>query len=88
MCLAIPGKIISINDSVDDLFRTAKVDFDGIIKEVNLALVPEAQVGDYVMVHVGSAISVVDEAEAKRTLEILYQLGEIDEDTFGEETEN
>lgn len=85
MCLAIPGKIISINDSVDDLFRTAKVDFDGIIKEVNLALVPEAQVGDYVMVHVGSAISVVDEAEAKRTLEILYQLGEIDEDTFGED---
>jgi len=85
MCLAIPGKIISINNSVDDLFRTAKVDFDGIIKEVNLALVPEAQVGDYVMVHVGSAISVVDEAEAKRTLEILYQLGEIDEDTFGED---
>ena len=87
MCLAIPGKIISINDSMDDLFRTAKVDFDGIIKEVNLALVPEAQVGDYVMVHVGSAISVVDEAEAKRTLEILYQLGEIDEDTFGETKE-
>ena len=85
MCLAIPGKIISINDELDDLFRIGKVSFDGIIKEVNLVMVPEAKLGDYVMVHVGSAISVVDEEEARETMEVLRQLDEmcdleIDED--------
>ncbi len=85
MCLAIPGKIISINDGVDELLRIGKVSFDGIIKEVNLALVPDAKVGDYVLVHVGSAISVVDEEEANRTMSILRQLGEIDELHYGED---
>ncbi len=82
MCLAIPGKIISIDNQIDDLFRLAKVSFDGIIKQVNLAMVPEAQIGDYVLVHVGSAISVVDEEEAKFTMNILMnmdELGELDE---------
>lgn len=82
MCLAIPGKIISIDNKIDDLFRMAKVSFDGIIKQVNLAMVPEAQIGDYVLVHVGSAISVVDEEEAKLTMDILMnmdELGELDE---------
>jgi hydrogenase expression/formation protein HypC len=82
MCLAIPGKIISIDNQIDDLFRMAKVSFDGIIKQVNLAMVPEAQIGDYVLVHVGSAISVVDEDEAKITMNILMnmdELGELDE---------
>lgn len=79
MCLAIPGKILSINDELDDLFRIAKVTFNGIIKEVNLVMVPEAKVGDYVMVHVGSAISVVDEEEAKYTMDILQQMNELDE---------
>ncbi|MGE5356026.1 MAG: HypC/HybG/HupF family hydrogenase formation chaperone [Deltaproteobacteria bacterium] len=77
MCLAIPGKIISISNELDDLFRIGKVSFDGIIKEVNLVMVPEANIGDYVMVHVGSAISVVDEEEARETMEVLRQLDEI-----------
>jgi len=79
MCLAIPGKILSINDEFDDIFRTAKVSFNGIIKEVNLAMVPEAKTGDYVMVHVGSAISIVDEEEAKKTMEVLLKMDELTE---------
>ncbi len=79
MCLAIPGKIISINDEIDDLFRIAKVNFNGIVKEVNLAMVPEAKVGDYVMVHVGSAISIVDEEEAQYTMDILLKMDELTE---------
>ncbi len=79
MCLAIPGKIIKIDAQLDEVFRIAKVSFDGIIKDVNLAMVPEAKVGDYVLVHVGSAISIVDEEEAHRTMEILKQMGETDE---------
>jgi hydrogenase expression/formation protein HypC len=84
MCLAIPGKIISIDNQIDDLFRMAKVSFDGIIKQVNLAMVPEAQIGDYVLVHVGSAISVVDEDEAKITMNILMNMDELDELDEGE----
>jgi hydrogenase expression/formation protein HypC len=78
MCLAIPGKIISIENQVDEVFRFAKVSFDGIVKQVNLAMVPEAKIGDYVLVHVGSAISIVDEEEAKTTMEILYKMDELD----------
>ena len=92
MCLAIPGKIISIDNQIDDIFRIAKVSFDGIVKDVNLAMVPEAKVGDYVLVHVGSAISVVDEEEARATMDILYQMDEITELSYGnqppENTEN
>jgi hydrogenase expression/formation protein HypC len=84
MCLAIPGKIISIDNQIDDLFRMAKVSFDGIIKQVNLAMVPDAQIGDYVLVHVGSAISVVDEDEAKITMNILMNMDELDELDEGE----
>jgi len=79
MCLSIPGKLIEITDFSEEIFRSGKVSFDGVIKEVNLALVPEVKVGDYVMVHVGAAISIVDEEEAKKTFEILRQLGELDE---------
>jgi hydrogenase expression/formation protein HypC len=78
MCLAIPGKIISVENQVDEVFRFAKVSFDGIVKQVNLAMVPEAKIGDYVLVHVGSAISIVDEEEAKTTMEILYKMDELD----------
>jgi hydrogenase expression/formation protein HypC len=85
MCLAIPGKILSIDDSIDEIFRMAKVSFDGIIKEVNLAMVPEAKIGDYVLVHVGSAISVVDEAEAKATMDVLMKMDEMDDLQHGEE---
>ncbi len=79
MCLAIPGKLVEITGQLDETFRTGIVDFDGIRKEVNLTMVPQAQIGDYVLVHVGAAISVVDEKEARRTLELLRQLGEMDE---------
>ncbi|MCA1994374.1 MAG: HypC/HybG/HupF family hydrogenase formation chaperone [Coleofasciculus sp. S288] len=73
MCLAVPGKIISISGD-DSLMRSGKVSFGGVIKEVSLAYVPEAQVGDYVIVHVGFALSKVDEEAAKQTLADLQQM--------------
>jgi hydrogenase expression/formation protein HypC len=79
MCLSIPGKLIEITNELDETFRIGKVTFDGIIKEVSLTLVPEAKIGDYVMVHVGAAISVIDEDEAKKTFDILTQLGELND---------
>ncbi|MCB9283057.1 MAG: HypC/HybG/HupF family hydrogenase formation chaperone [Lewinellaceae bacterium] len=79
MCLAIPGQIISIDVELDETFRQAKVSFGGILKDVNLSMVPEARIGDYVLVHVGVALSVVDEEEAKTTFEYLKQIGEMDE---------
>ena len=77
MCLSIPGKLIEITGQLDETFRTGKVSFDGVIKDVSLTLVPEAKVNDYVMVHVGAAISVVNEEEAKKTFELLKQLNEL-----------
>ncbi|MBK9566292.1 MAG: HypC/HybG/HupF family hydrogenase formation chaperone [Saprospiraceae bacterium] len=79
MCLAIPGKIISMNPTVDDLLRTAKVSFSGILKDVNLSMTPEAKIGDYVLVHVGVAISIVDEQEANKIFSYLTEMGEVDE---------
>lgn len=78
MCLAIPGKILTIN-ALDDTFRTGKVSFGGIQKEVNLCMVPEVQVGDYVLVHVGVAIGKVDEEEAKKVFNYLKDMGEVEE---------
>lgn len=78
MCLAVPGQILTITGD-DPLQRCARVSFGGIIKEVNLACVPEATVGDYVLVHVGLAISTVDEDEAQRTLEYFREMGELGE---------
>jgi len=77
MCLAIPGKILSTTG--EDLQRTARVDFAGIVKEVNVAYVPDAKVGDYVIVHVGFAISKVDESEAMRVFEYLKEMDELAE---------
>ncbi len=79
MCLAIPGKITSVTGITGDdpLSRTGTVDFGGIQKDVNLAYVPEANVGDYVIVHVGFAISRVDESEANEVFEYLRQMGEL-----------
>ena len=77
MCLAIPGQIQSISTNQNGIFRTANVSFGGVKREVNLAAVPEAKVGDYVLVHVGMALSVIDEKEAQRTLEYFEQLDEI-----------
>ena len=73
MCLAVPGKIISISGD-DPLTKTGKVSFGGVLKEVNLAYVPEAEVGDYVIVHVGFALSIVDEEAAEQTLADLAAL--------------
>jgi hydrogenase expression/formation protein HypC len=78
MCLAVPGKIMSI-DSADPVFRTGKVSFGGIVKQINLAYVPEARIDDYVLVHVGFAISIVDEAEAQEVFEYLRQIGDLQE---------
>jgi len=78
MCLAIPGRIISVNGA-DALARTGTVDFGGIQKEVSLAFVPEALVGDYVIVHVGFALSKVDESEANTVFDYLRQIGELQE---------
>ena len=77
MCLSIPGKLIEITAQLDETFRNGRVSFDGVVKEVSLTLVPEAKVNDYVMVHVGAAISIVDEEEAKKTFDILKQLDEL-----------
>jgi hydrogenase expression/formation protein HypC len=73
MCLAVPGKILSLSGD-DPLLRMAKVSFGGVVKDVSLAYVPEADVGDYVIVHVGFALNKVDEAEALETLALLDQL--------------
>jgi len=80
MCLAVPGRVVEIMDEGDIAFRRAKVDFGGIRKEINLAYTPEAAVGKYVLVHVGFAISVIDEAEAQRVFEYLRELGALKEE--------
>lgn len=88
MCLAIPGQIKAIPDSFDETFRVAKVSFGGITKDVNLSMLPEAKVGDYVLVHVGLAIGIVDEEEARKTFSYLKQVGELEElneDLLGDE---
>jgi len=79
MCLAIPGKILSIANTEEGVMRTAKVLFGGISKETNIELVPEAKEGDYVLVHVGVALTIVDEEEAQKTLKFLEGSGEMDE---------
>ena len=79
MCLAIPGKILSITNQLDETFRFGKVSFGGINKEVNLCMVPEANIGDYVLVHVGVAMSVVDEEEAQKVFSYLKDMGEVEE---------
>ena len=78
MCLAIPGQIISIN-SGEAFAHMGRVNFGGIVKEVSLAYVPEANVGDYVIVHVGFAISTLDEAEAHQVFAYLREMDELAE---------
>jgi hydrogenase expression/formation protein HypC len=78
MCLAVPGKVVSREQIGDQIL--ARVDFSGIAREAWLDLVPETQPGDYVLVHVGFAISRLDEEEARRTLELIAQTGAFDED--------
>jgi hydrogenase expression/formation protein HypC len=83
MCLAIPGKVVSISGD-DPLTRMGKINFSGIVKEASLAYVPEVQIGDYVIVHVGFALSKVDEAEAQKVFEYLRQMDELGELKEGE----
>jgi len=73
MCLAVPGKLVSVSGE-DPFQRTGKVSFGGVLKDVSLACLPEAQVGDYVIVHVGMAISRLDEAEANETFRYLQEI--------------
>ncbi|MDZ7577760.1 MAG: HypC/HybG/HupF family hydrogenase formation chaperone [Candidatus Nanopelagicales bacterium] len=75
MCLGIPGRILEVEGAEE--FRTASVDFGGVRRQVCLAFVPEAEVGEYVIVHVGFAISRVDEAEAIQTLAIIQEMSDL-----------
>ncbi|MGD0695992.1 MAG: HypC/HybG/HupF family hydrogenase formation chaperone [Terriglobia bacterium] len=83
MCLAVPGKIVSITEEEGLGLRRGKIDFGGVIKEACLAFTPEASVGDYVLVHVGFALSVVDEAEAQKIFETLREMEELGTQELG-----
>ncbi len=76
MCLAVPGKIVNIIGD-QPLQKTGKVSFGGAVKEVSLAYVPEAKVGDYVIVHVGFALSIIDEEAALQTLADLEEIAKL-----------
>ena len=80
MCLAIPGKIIEIQEELDPAFRTGKVSFGGTKRIVNLSMVPDALVDHYVLVHVGVALKIIDEEEAQKTFKYLMEIGEVDEE--------
>ena len=78
MCLGVPGRIIDIYEASG--LQMGKVDFGGVTKEVCLAYVPEAEVGNYTIVHVGFALNILDEAEALETLQLLREIGAIEEE--------
>jgi hydrogenase expression/formation protein HypC len=78
MCLGVPGKITSIYDK--DGMKMGKVDFGGVIRETCLDFVPEAEIGDYTVIHVGFAISVLSEEEAQKTLDMLREIGQLGEE--------
>ncbi len=79
MCLAVPGKVLTLAGD-DPIMRVARVDFGGIVKEISLAYTPEAVVGNYVLVHVGFAITIVDEVEAQRVFRYLDEIADLDEE--------
>lgn len=76
MCLGIPGKITEIYQK--DSLKMAKIDFGGIVKEVCLAYTPEAEVGNYALIHVGFAISLMDEGEAQETLKLIKEVADFE----------
>jgi hydrogenase expression/formation protein HypC len=78
MCLGIPGKIIETTG--DDFFKMGQVDFGGIVREVSLAYIPQAQIGDYVIVHAGFALHTLDEEEAQETWKLLKEIGAVEEE--------
>lgn len=83
MCLAIPGRVDEILD--EDGLKIGRINFGGVVKRVCLDYVPEIEVGDYTIVHVGFAISKIDAESAEKTLEIFRQMGALDEELAGEE---
>lgn len=78
MCLGVPGRVIEVYES--DGIRMGKIDFGGIIKEACLAYVPEIEMGDYAIIHVGFAITRLDEQSAQETLELFHQIGLVEEE--------
>jgi hydrogenase expression/formation protein HypC len=78
MCLALPGKIVTIREEEKLGLRRGKIDFCGVSKEIRLDYTPEAQVGDYVLIHVGFAVTVVDAQEAQRIVGTLLQFAQLD----------
>ncbi len=83
MCLAVPGRVVSIIGD-EALIRFGTVDFGGVRKDVNLSFVPEADIGDYVLVHIGFALNTIDEHEANRVFQHLDEIGELRELEDGE----
>jgi len=77
MCLSIPGKVISIDNSNPDL-KMGKVSFSGVIKEICLQWLPDVQIGEYVLAHVGFALSKIDEKDADETLSVLKKMGDLE----------
>ena len=86
MCLAVPGKLLSVEGD-DPAFRLGRVDFCGIKKTINLAFTPDAVPGDFLLVHVGFALTLVDEEEARRTYQYLAQIGALAEEGLTPVTE-
>lgn len=78
MCLGIPGKILNIYET--NGLKMGQIDFGGVIREACLDYVPEAQVGDYTLIHVGFALNIISESEAQETLELIKQISDIDEE--------
>ena len=81
MCLAVPGRILSVTGETPT--RVGRVDFGGLVKEISLDFVPEAQIGNYVLVHVGFAIAVLEENEALQTFNLLREMGDLLESEVG-----
>lgn len=79
MCLAVPGKVTSIDDSNPEL-KMAKVNFNGVTKDICVQWLPDVKIDDYVLVHVGFALNKIDEKDAEETLKILREMGDIEED--------
>ena len=86
MCLGVPGKVIEIYKQ--DGLRMGKIDFGGVVKEACLAYVPEVEVGDYTIIHVGFAINRIDEEEALRSYELLMEIGVLEEELGLYQTED
>ena len=76
MCLAVPGKIVSIDESNKDL-KMAKVNFGGVMKDICIQWLPDVQIGEYVLAHVGFALNKIDQKDAEETIEILKQMGDL-----------